>query len=368
MPKMSPSRTQPSTLIVRLRVRTLAGLGMWAVLVFLSACAGHTAGSGPSARHSGSVTEPPALDLGGMVIRIKEDPQTGLDVYDGDQLFALGLKAFGDEDYDVAAYVFGHMIDVFPEHEDRAPATWNAGLSYEQLGQVEEAVLRFSDYLDLVAEEDGAEAAQARLRLATLLQRLERYDEILPVLDGPSAFTDYEDYELWELRSLRAIAKGAAGKFDWAESELNRVRMGIRQATRRSGDRFPYQSAMVWYLAGILDRLHARSIVFESVDDLELLDQQLGDKAELLMMARQRLKRAIEHGEPSWTGASAFALGSVYRDFRDDLLAAPPPTDLDEEQRVAYERLLRERSEEFLLAKHHHHHHTTPAKINFNFH
>ena len=285
-----------------------------------------------------------------MVIRIKEDPQTGLDNYDGDQLFALGLKAFGDEDYDVSAYVFGHMIDVFPEHENRAPATWNAGLAHEQLGQIEEAARRFSNYLGLVAEGDGAEAAQARLRLATVLQRLERYDEILPVLDAPSAFTDYEDYELWELRSLRAIAKGAAGKFDWAESELNRVRMGIRQATRRSGDRFPYQSAMVWYLAGILDRLHARSIVFESVDDLELLDQQLGEKAELLMMARQRLKRAIEHGEPSWTGASAFALGSVYRDFREDLLAAPPPTDLDEEQRVVYERVLRERSEEFLAA------------------
>ena len=97
-----------------------------------------------------------------MVIRIKEDPQIGLDAYDGDQLFALGLRAFGDKDYDVAAYVFGHMIDVFPEHEDLAPATWNGGLAHEQLGQVEEAVVLFSDYLELVADDDGAEAAQAR--------------------------------------------------------------------------------------------------------------------------------------------------------------------------------------------------------------
>ena len=196
----------------------------------------------------------------------------------------------------------------------------------------------------------GEEAAQARLRVATLLQREGRYDEILAVLDAPSAFVAYAEYEIWELRSLRAIAKGAAGSFSWAEGELNRVRMEIKRATRKTGDRYPYQAAMVWYLAGTLDRLRAGSIVLDSVDDLEQLDQDIGAKADLLLSARRRLKRSIEHGEPTWSGPAAFGLGAVYRDFRDDMLAAPSPSDLDGEQFAVYERLVRERTEDFLEA------------------
>jgi len=284
------------------------------------------------------------------MIRMERDGVIGLDSYDGDQLFTLGLEAYAEEKYEVSLYVFDHLLQVFPEHSDRVPATWNMALSAEKLGRIGEAIEGFTKYLDLVASTDGEEAAQARLRLGTLLQREARYEEILTVLDSPSAFVAYADYEVWELRALRAIAKGAMGSFDWAENELNRVRMEVKRTTRKTGERFPYQAAMVWYLAGELDRLQARAVLLDSVDDLDLLDQKIGEKADLLITARSRLKRAIEHGEPSWSGPAALALGAVYRDFRDDMLAAPSPTDLDAEQFVVYERLVRERTEEFLQA------------------
>ena len=320
-------------------------------LVLLGGCALTRSASTPAPKTPfGSTPEPDAVDLGGLMIRMERDGVIGLDSYDGDQLFTLGLEAYSEEEYTVSLYVFDHLLQVFPEHSDRVPATWNMALSAEKLGRISEAIEGFTGYLDLVASTDGEEAAQARLRLGTLLQRESRYVEVLEVLDAPSAFVAYADYEVWELRALRAIAKGAMGSFDWAENELNRVRMEVKRTTRKTGERFPYQAAMVWYLAGELDRLQARAVLLDSVDDLDLLDQKIGEKADLLITARSRLKRAIEHGEPSWSGPAALALGAVYRDFRDDMLAAPSPTDLDAEQFVVYERLVRERTEEFLQA------------------
>lgn len=315
-----------------------------------SGCAVHRVATGPTIRDSGAEGPGPAVDLGGLMIRMGKDPVIGLDHYDGDQLFALGLSAFEGEQFDVAAYVFSHLIEVFPEHSDRVPTSWNLALSLEKVGRIAEAVLGFERYLALVSPSDGEEAAQARLRIATLLQREGRYPEIVVVLDTPSAFVDYEDYEVWELRALRAIAKGASGEFRWAEGELNRLRMEIKRAARKSGDRSPYQAAMVWYLAGVLDRLHAASVTLDSVDDIEQLDRSIGEKADLLLMARRRFKRAIEHGEPNWSGPAALALGAVYRDFRQDMLDAPVPTALSEEQFLVYERLVRQRTREFLDA------------------
>lgn len=321
------------------------------VLPLLSAgCAAHRGASAPAPKNPASQRAPVAVDLGGLMIRMGEDPFIGLDHYDGDQLFALGLEAFDTDRFDVAAYLFDHLLEVFPAHSDRVPATWNLGLSFEKIGRIEEAISVFGDYLELVAAPDGEEAAQARLRLATLLQREGRYDEILPLLDAPSAFVSYAEYEVWELRALRAIAKGAGGKFAWAEGELNRLRLEIKRSTRKTGDRYPYQAAMVWYLAGTLDRLHAASIALDSVDDIEQLDADIGAKADLLLMARRRLKRAIEHGEPTWSGPAAFALGAVYRDFRQDMLDAPVPEGLSAEQFAVYERLVRQRTTDFLDA------------------
>jgi len=284
------------------------------------------------------------------MIRMVEDPRIGLDHYDGDQLFALGLEAFETGRFDVASYLFSHLVEVFPAHSDRVPATWNLGLSLEKIGRIEEAISIFGDYLELVATMDGEEAAQVRLRIATLLQRAGRYEDILPLLDAPSAFVAYAEYEVWELRALRAIAKGAAGKFAWAEGELNRLRLEIKRSTRKTGDRYPYQAAMVWYLAGTLDRLQAGAIPLDSVDDIEQLDKDIGAKADLLFMARSRLKRAIEHGEPTWSGPAAFALGAVYRDFRQDMLDASVPQGLSAEQFAVYERLVRQRTTDFLTA------------------
>jgi hypothetical protein len=84
------------------------------------------------------------------------------------------------------------------------------------------------------------------------------------------------------------------------------------------------------------------------MEDLDLLDRRLGEKAGYLLEARHHLKRSLLHRVSVWSGPAALALGAVYEDFRADLLAAPRPDSLDEEAGEVYDEVLADRTRQFL--------------------
>ena len=147
---------------------------------------------------------------------------------------------------------------------------------------------------------------------------------------------------------LRALARAAAGEFTIAESILDGIRREIRRHTLQERERHPYPAAMVWVMAGDLYRLRAAQESVSMVDDIAALDRALQEKAQLLLEARQHYKRALKHRVPAWSGAAAFGLGVVYEDFREDLLAAPVPEELDEDLAAVYSQLLEQRTRAFL--------------------
>lgn len=277
-----------------------------------------------------------------------QDPLSGLSGYDGDDLFRLGLEAFEGDDFGRAAALFGRMLEQFPEHPDRCPATWNRALSLEKGGELASAAQGFEDYAAAVEDADVVDAARARLRAATILQLAGRFDESAIPLARAAEVAGLAQEEAWEVRMLQAMLEASGGSLDRAETELERVRRDVRRASREGGDLFPYQSAMVWFEAGELYRMRAAAVVIGQVDDLERLDADLGSKAGFLMEARQHFKRSLAHRMASWSGPAALSLGAVYEDFRRDLLAAPRPSDLDEEAGAVYDRVLADRTRQFL--------------------
>ena len=276
------------------------------------------------------------------------DPLTGLEAYDGDDLFALGYQAFDEGDHERAAALYERMLVEFPEHPDCTPATWNLALSHEKLGRLADAAAGLSAYAQLVVEADPTDAARARVRQAGLLQHAERWLESGEALASIPADSELPPEQVWEVEILAAMVDAAAGGHDDAEDELDRIRRDIKRTTRKLGERFPYQSAMVWYAAGQLYRMRASAVLLEQADDVAALDQDLGRKAGYLLEARQHLKRSLRHGVSAWSGPAAFALGAVYEDFRADLLAAPRPTGLSSEAGAVYDELLAERTRQFL--------------------
>ena len=277
------------------------------------------------------------------------DDLIGLEAYDGDDLFALAFQAFDEQDFHRAVRIYDVMLEQFPGHPGCVPARFNRALGLEKLGRLGEGADGFAEYAALVVDGAPFDAAEAWIREATLRQHLDDY----PGSVGPIAAAQELDIELdpaegWQLRILAAMVGGNEGSFESSEFALNRIRRELRRATLQQNERFPYTSAMVWYAAGELYRMRARAVSLEVVDDVELLDRRLGEKAGLLLEARQHLKRSLVHRMSVWSGPSALALGAVYEDFREDLLAAPRPAGLDDEAGRVYDELLADRTRQFL--------------------
>ena len=290
----------------------------------------------------------PALFIQPMHVVGGGDDLTGLDGYDGDDLFQLGFEAYRDGDFERASALYGRMLIEFPDHPDSLPATWNLALASEKMGALDEAVQSYSDYATLAEPTSGLDAALSWIRAATLLQHLGEFAASGVPLALASPTEELEVQERWEVRILQAMVLASEGDFERAESDLNRVRREIKRTSLRENERFPYQSAMVWYQAGQLYRMRAEAIVLDDVDDVAQLDADLGEKAGLLLESRQHLKRCLTHRVAAWSGPAALALGAVYEDFRADLLSAPRPGSLDEEHSVVYDRVLSERTHQFL--------------------
>lgn len=285
--------------------------------------------------------QPDAMRIVGGV-----DPLTGLDGYDAADLFALGFAAYEAGDYPRARALYDRLLAEFPESPDALVAQWNAALCAEKLGDLDPAQAGFGAYAE--ATTDAIEATEAKIRQARLLQRLGRHEESVPGLEAALMQVGLDREQQWEARMLRALARAAAGEFTIAESILDGIRREIRRHTLQERERHPYPAAMVWVMAGDLYRLRAAQESVSMVDDIAALDRALQEKAQLLLEARQHYKRALKHRVPAWSGAAAFGLGVVYEDFREDLLAAPVPEELDEEHAAVYSQLLEQRTRAFL--------------------
>jgi tetratricopeptide (TPR) repeat protein len=281
-------------------------------------------------------------------IRAGADALTGLDGYDADDLFQLGYEAFQREDLGLSILLYSRLIEEFSTDENVLPARYNLALSYEKEGSLDEAIDVFSGYVTASERELPQEAAETRIRVAALLQRQGRVAESKALLDLALAEPLLILPERWEAQILYAIVTADEGKFDRAEWNIKAIGRAIRKRAVNEGDRYPFQSAMLWYHVGAVFRMRAGSYKLDVIDDLPLLEERLQNKAKDLLEARQHYKRCLKHMVAAWSGPAALALGGVYEDFRRDLLAAPKPSQLDAERSVVYTELLEATTGKFL--------------------
>src|SRR5207302_2020203 len=170
------------------------------------------------------ITEPTVITAG-------PPGQISLGEMDDATLFDVGTRAFQAGDFVKAAACFDRIAQPQPA------AIWNAALSYERLGKLEEALLRYSKYIELKNE------PEAQFRAALL---------------DPAAMDG------------KALA-----------------------------------------------------------DALEL-------KAEFLLSAQGHYLRCIRRGDGEWATAAGYRIGEMYEELYEQLINAPLPRGLDEQQSALY--------------------------------
>ena len=267
-------------------------------------------------------------------VRVKPgvDELTGLQGYDASDLFDQGLEALDQERYARAQALYGRLLDEFPDHRQAAPAQHNLALACQQAGDYVCAVEHYRAYV--AAFDDQPErVVTVRITLAELLQNLGRYGASEVQAERVLSTPDVERPLRWEARMLRARAAAERGAWRFAEDELEAVRRELR------GGDHTYHEAMLWYEAGELFRLCALRTRLGEDDSAELRA-----KAGLTREAFAHYRRALHYADPRWSGPAALAMGRLYEDLRADMVAAPRPHPMGDEERAVYDELLHQRT------------------------
>jgi tetratricopeptide (TPR) repeat protein len=256
-----------------------------------------------------------------------------------DEIFqdAVHRRLRGDLD-GAAARLAWLETQPFPE-----PATlrYQVGLVHEFRGDAEGAL---AVYDALIRDFPGSpEARDGHFRRALCLEDLDRHREAKRSLDRIQVAEGLDFHDRLTLDIQRGITLLSSG----------RVRRGLEilNTTLDAGE--GTDEARYLRAKGYVAR--ARLWVDEAARiDLAVHEKRavrnLGRRAELLTRAQADVAAALRLQEPQWALEGLLILGRGYEGLAQDLLAAPPPRNLNPEQVEVYRQELEKKSR-ILLAK-----------------
>jgi tetratricopeptide (TPR) repeat protein len=257
-----------------------------------------------------------------------------------EELFAIGTAAYGAGEHARAAAAFARLADLFPGSRHEAAALFNAGLAYERLEEWRLALERFRA---LERRYEGPDALEASFRVAECLYHLDELDETHAALDRIAARPALPPAERIRALTQRGVVELEQGKAEEAEKTL-RLAVSAWHGVGEQERLDPYYAAQAQFYLGETYREWFRALPLDpSKGDEAKLLADLEHKAEMLLSAQGHYLRAIRLGDDRWAVASGYRIGELYEELRGQLLDAPLPPGLDEEEAAAYRDLLRSR-------------------------
>ncbi|HSM93146.1 MAG TPA: tetratricopeptide repeat protein [Anaeromyxobacteraceae bacterium] len=290
------------------------------------------AGGAPAARPPEIVYEPEVI----------APAQVDLELTDknDEELFAIGSAAYGAGDFRRAAAAFARIADVHPQSSHAATAVFDAGLSYQKLEEWRLALERFRAFAKGF---DGPDAVDAEFRIAQCLYHLDELDDARALLrtlaDRPGLEPELRIRALAE----RGVVELEAGKGEEAERTLQLALQAWREGSERESLDEWHAAQAQFYLGEVYrEWFRAIPLVPKGADEAELA-QALENKAQMLLTAQGHYIRAIRMQNEQWAVAAGFRCGELYDELRRQMLEAPLPPGLSDEEAAAYRDILHQR-------------------------
>lgn len=244
-------------------------------------------------------------------------------------LFDAGTRAFQSGDFDKAAQHFDRLWQGFPESPQLLPALWNAALSQERLARYSESLLRLQKYLALKDEPEAQfHAAYAEYQLhrleaaAARLHSLQQRPDLKPLLKAQALLQE-------------GVCKIEGGPRAGGEM-LVRAALEAYEKLDESVDPALPAQAEFWLGEASRGAFKETAIDPSAMDDQKLQDA-LEEKSLFLLAAQEHYLKAIRKGDGEWATAAGFRIGELYEAFHDELVHAPPPGGLTDQQRALYQ-------------------------------
>ncbi len=284
-------------------------------------------------------------------LRFQALPSGEVVVQEPNTLFQIAGEAFAAKKYDEAVALYDELVEKFPGASYVLPSYYNAGLALEAKGDFAAAAERYRRLLAVESAKKCIGSLQpapqtpaqtkicddvldAQFRLGTVYGELKNFG---PQADVYKQILERKGLSLADRMEAQA-RRGAAqvGLKDFTAAELTlREQLDYYRAhefdERLESDFFVGMAA--FYLAQVTHEQY-RLLPIRLPEKQMALD--LEAKAQLVLMAQHRYLDTIRVRNPEWATAAGFQIGSLYREFYDDLVNAPVPPQLEGEARQVY--------------------------------
>ncbi len=279
-------------------------------------------------------------ELDPMVFTSVHKPGGGVEVQvlDPSELFEWGRAKMRDESYPEAAELFSRVAELVPESRLGRAARFNAGLCFEYAGRPLVAASRYRALLpDAWAV---AEAARRRFRLATGLEAAGEWGAaaaaLKPLTERPLVPPD-----ALAVRTRLGLALLEAGKLDEAQRWLKEaVRFHKSHEHLRM---IRYDVHAVRARLGLARIVHRRFAAQGLRLPLDRMRTDLDRKTRLFLRAQTAYLAVVKMPARTYSLRAGLAIGKLYEELYDDLMAAEVPDNLDAEEKAIYEQELRQK-------------------------
>jgi len=263
-----------------------------------------------------------------------------LDAYDANGLFERAAAHLRKGQCDLAAVVYTKLIGEFADSDLVEPSLYNRGLCLDQLERYQEAASSYSELVERFPE--SSDVTDALFRQAGSYEKLEAWENAIGVFDR--LLTERRD--LRGVERVEALARKGSAQLQLDQPEQARLTLEEAVRTYRMGKGIsPTDSVFHYSMAQFKlgEIVHAEMRQVELPPDEEQLEELLEKKAQLLLDAQRLYTKVIRIGQAHWAAAAAYRIGALYHHLWVDILSAPPPEDLNEEEQEIYFEILRER-------------------------
>jgi tetratricopeptide (TPR) repeat protein len=264
-------------------------------------------------------------------------PSGKVETVDAASLFADAGAAFADKRFDEAARRYDQLATEMGESRFVNASLYNGGLAREAVGDLAGAADR---YRHLVARGEVAckprctDVLDALFRLGGVYGQQKNWAaaaEVFAQVLAEKSTSVSDRVEALARRGEAQLNLGDLGACERTLRDQKALVQGSASVERLDSDFFVAMGA--FYLGEVAHQqyrlLPVRLPEKQLADDLEA-------KARMLLSAQARYIEAMKVNNPEWATAAGFQIGTLYREFYDDLVGAPVPPQLTGEAREVY--------------------------------
>lgn len=220
-----------------------------------------------------------------------------------------------------AAKIFDRIVQADGASEIVPIALFNAGVSWEQAGDRDAALVRFRSTADRYPAGDVGK--WAIIRSVRIQAYLEQWSQLSAMSDLLLSRPDLIDIEKLEALGAKALAVVEAGDADAAEKLIAKGRDIVELLRLGEGGKLPLEVAQIHFALGEVRKLRSESITFAPMPPN--FSDALERRCQGLLDAQSAYSDAMRSYDAHWAAMSGFRVGELYQHLYRDVMSMSPP-------------------------------------------